>query len=82
MAFLKRKAFYDKDVPTGNWWTTITGIAVMVISIVVSILLAAGKIDPSQATPLNEALGGILAAIGQIIGYVSSIILMFKATDA
>lgn len=78
---LSTRAFYDKAVPTKNLVTSITGIILMALNLVVSILIATGKIDASQATPLNEALGGIVASIGQIIGYVTSIILMFRATD-
>lgn len=81
MALLSTRAFYDKAVPTRNLITSITGIAVMVITIVVSILLAAGKITGDQSIPLSDALNGIVAALSQIIGYVSSIILMFRAKD-
>lgn len=78
---LSTRAFYDKAVPTRNLVTSFTGIALMVINLVVSVLLLTGKILPEQATPLNEALGAIVASVGQIVGYVSSIILMFRATD-
>lgn len=77
-----KRNFYDRSVPTRNLITTISGIALMIVNLVVSILLATGKITPEQATPLNESLGAIVAAVGQIIGYVTSIILMFKSKDA
>jgi len=73
--------FYNRAVPTRNLVTSITGIVLMAINLIVTILIATGKITPEQATPINEALGGIVAAVGQIIGYVTSIILMFKAVD-
>jgi hypothetical protein len=73
--------FYNKAVPTKNLITTITGIAVMVINLAVTVLLATGKITAEQSGPLTESLSGIVAIIGQLIGYVSAIILMFKAVD-
>ena len=82
MALLKAKAFYDKDVSTNNLITTITGIVLTMIQLVVSVLLATGKIDVSQMGPLSENLAAVVTAAGQIIGYVSAIILMFRATDA
>lgn len=76
------KAIYDKSVPTRNLITTISGMAGLIISLVVSILIATGKIDETQSAPLSEALNGIVTAGVQIAGYVTSLILIFKAKDA
>ena len=75
------KAIFDPNVPTRNLITTITGMAGLIISLVVSILLATGKIDDTQTAPLSEALNGIVTAGVQIAGYVTSLILIFKAID-
>ena len=76
------KAIYDKSVPTRNLITTITGMAGLIISLVVSILIATGKVDETQSAPLSEALNGIVTAGVQIAGYITSLILIFKAKDA
>ena len=44
-------------------------------------LLATGKITSDEAQPLNEILMGIITVGGQLVGYVSALILMFKAKD-
>ena len=76
------KNFYDRSVPTRNLITTITGIVLMAINLIVSILLAAGKVTPEQAPVLTDTLGQIVAISSQLIGYISAIILMFESTDA
>jgi hypothetical protein len=76
------KAFYDKKAPTRNLVTTITGLLLTLVSVVVSVLLISGKITQDQTEPLSAALTGIITVGGQLIGYVSAIVLMFKATDA
>ena len=76
------KNFYDRSVPTRNLITTITGIVLMAIKLIVSILLAAGKVTPEQAPVLTDTLGQIVTISSQLIGYISAIILMFKSTDA
>lgn len=76
------KAIFDKSVPTRNLITTISGMAGLIISLVVSILIATGKIDETQSAPLSEALNGIVTAGVQIAGYITSLILIFKAKDA
>lgn len=76
------KAIYDKSVPTRNLITTISGMAGLIISLVVSILIATGKVDETQSAPLSEALNGIVTAGVQIAGYITSLILIFKAKDA
>lgn len=75
------RAFYDKSVPTRNLITTISGILLMAINLIVSVLLATGKITTEQSQPLTDALAATVTAVTQIVGYVSSIILMFKAKD-
>lgn len=54
----------------------------MAINLIVSILLAAGKVTPEQAPVLTDTLGQIVTISSQLIGYISAIILMFKSTDA
>ena len=76
------KNFYDRSVPTRNLITTITGIVLMAINLIVSILLAAGKVTPEQAPVLTDTLGQFVTISSQLIGYISAIILMFKSTDA
>jgi len=75
---MSTKAFYDKDVPSKNLVTTITGI----ITLVLTILMSAGVISPDQQTELQTNAFTIVDAVVMIWGAVSSIILMFKATDA
>lgn len=75
------KAFYNKEVPSRNLVTTISGILLMVVNLVVTVLLATGKITQDQAQPLNEIFAGIIAVGGQLVGYITSLILMFKAKD-
>ena len=76
-----KKNFYDKSVPTRNLVTTITGILLMIVNLVVSILLATGKITQDQVQPLSDILTGIITVGGQFVGYVSALILMFRAVD-
>ena len=76
------KNFYDKNVPTRNLMTTISGILLMSVNLVVSVLLLTGKVTQDQSQPLSDALTGIITVGGQLVGYITSIILMFKAKDA
>ena len=76
------KNFYNKDVPSRNLVTTISGILLLMANLVVTVLLATGKITSDQSQPLTDALAGIITVGGQLVGYVSSIILMFRAVDA
>lgn len=73
--------FYNKEVPSRNLVTTISGILLMAVQLVVTVLLATGKITQDQAQPLNEIFAGIIAVGGQLVGYITSLILMFKAKD-
>jgi len=79
---MSAKAFYDKSVPTRNLVTTISGILLMAANLVVTVLLATGKITSDEADPLNEILAGIITVGGQLVGYISALILMFKAKDS
>jgi fumarate reductase subunit D len=74
---MSAKAFYDRSVPTRNLVTTITGIVLLIIQIIVSI----GWITPDQGASLQTIVGGVITAVVQIVGYVSAVILMFKAKD-
>ena len=78
---MSAKAFFDRSVPTRNLVTTISGILLMLANIVVTVLLTMGKITSDQAQPLNDILAGIVTVGGQLVGYVSALILMFKAKD-
>jgi hypothetical protein len=73
--------FYNKEVPSRNLVTTISGILLMAVQLVVTVLLAMGKITSDQVQPLNEIFTGIITIGGQLVGYVSALILMFKAKD-
>ena len=78
---LSLRAFYDPKVKSRNLVTTITGILLTLINVVVSVLLATNRITGDQAQPLTDSLIGIVTAGANIAGYISSIILMFRATD-
>lgn len=75
------KNFFNREVPTRNLITTISGILLMAVQLVITVLLATGKITSDQVQPLNELLAGIIAAGTQIVGYVAALILMFRAKD-
>lgn len=72
-----KKNFYDKSVPTKNLVTTISGV----ILLVVTLLATLGVITSDQAAILQTQLGVLGGAVTAIIGVVSAIILMFKAKD-
>jgi fumarate reductase subunit D len=63
---------------TRNLVTTISGIIMLIIQIVVSV----GWINSEQGLHLQEIAGGAITAVVQLVGYVSAVILMFKAEDA
>ena len=79
---MSAKAFYDRSVPSRNLVTTISGILLMAANLVVTVLLATGKITSDDAQPLNDILAGIITVGSQLVGYVSALILMFKAKDS
>lgn len=72
------KAFYNKEVKTRNLVTTITGV----ITLVLTILVGFGVISPEQQGDLQTQAFTIVDAVIAIWGAVTSITLMFKATDA
>jgi hypothetical protein len=78
MAFLSKKAFHDKDVPTGNWVTTAIGI----ITSVLSVLVLVNVINVDQQSELQGYALTLKEAIVAIVGVVNGIIAMFKATDS
>ena len=77
MSFLSKKAFYNKEVSTGNLITTITGVVLMVVTILATV----GVITSDQAAVLQTHLGVIGTAVGSVTAAVSAIILMFRAKD-
>ena len=72
------KNFYNKEVPTRNLVTTITGI----ITLVLAVLVGFGIITPEQQTQLSANIMIIVQAVVGVWGAVTAIILMFKAQDA
>ena len=74
---MKSRNFYDKAVPSRNLVTTITGI----ITLILTILVGFGVITPEQSGDLQTNALTIVDAVVLIWGAISSIILMFKATD-
>jgi len=60
-----------------NWKTTVTGILLAVVTI----LSALGVFSPEQATGVQTQGSVIIEAVNVIIGAISALILMFKATD-
>jgi len=71
------KAIYDKNVPTKNLVTTISGIVTLLITILVSF----GVFTPEQAAGVTEQTTTLLTLIPQIISAVAALILIFKAKD-
>ena len=71
------KAVYDKEVPTKNLVTTITGI----IALVVAILVSTGVVTPEQSTGLQENAINIVNAVSVVVNAITGIILVFKAKD-
>ena len=74
---MKSRNFYDKAVPSRNLVTTITGV----ITLILTILVGFGVITPEQSGDLQTNAITIVDAVVLIWGAISSIILMFKATD-
>ena len=65
------RAIYDKEVPTKNLVTTITGV----ISLVISGLTLFQILEPDDAASLGEYSTMIVTAVAGIVG-------IFKAKDA
>jgi uncharacterized membrane protein len=78
MAFLSKRAFYDKEVPSGNLVTTVIGV----ITSILSVLVFLNVISLDQSTELSGYVLTLKEAIVAIIGVVQGIIAMFKATDS
>lgn len=68
---------YNREVPTRNLITTITGI----ISALLSILVLTGVLTPEQSGELSGHATAIVQGVTGIWGAITAIILMFKATD-
>ena len=60
-----------------NWVTTITGIVLAVTVLLTSL----GVITPEQSGAIQTQSQVILTAVGNVIGAVSALILIFKAKD-
>jgi len=71
------KNVYNKEVPTRNLVTTISGVIVLVVTLLVTI----GVLTQEQGTILSTQLGIAATAVQTLIGVISSIILVFKAVD-
>lgn len=72
------KNVFDRDVPTKNLVTTITGI----ITLLLSVLVGFGVLTPEQSTELNSQALIVIQAVTGIWGAIAAIILVFKAKDA
>lgn len=71
------KNIYDKNVPTKNLITTVTGI----VTIVITILVSFGVFTPEQAGQATEHTGTLLTAVPQVVSAIAALILIFKAKD-
>lgn len=71
------KNVFNREVPTRNLVTTISGV----ILAVVTVLILVGVITTEQGASLQEQLGIITIAVTQFISAVSALILVFKAKD-
>jgi hypothetical protein len=71
------KNFYDKNVPTRNLITTISGVVTLLITVLVSF----GVFTPEQATGVTEQTNTLLTAIPQVVSAIAALILLFKARD-
>jgi len=60
-----------------NLVTTVTGVALLVITILATV----GVLTSEQATVLSTQLGVVGTAVTSIVAAVSAIILIFKAKD-
>ena len=60
-----------------NWKTTITGILLAIVTI----LTAIGVFTPEQSAGVQAEGLKLIEAVSVIVGAISAIILMFKATD-
>ena len=66
-----------KNVLT-NWKTTFVGVLLLVTTLLTSY----GVIDAEQGADLTKYSNGIVNSIIELVGFVSSIVLIFKAKDS
>jgi protein-S-isoprenylcysteine O-methyltransferase Ste14 len=71
------KAVYDKNVPTKNLVTTISGI----VTLIITLLVTFGVFTPEQAEGVTTQTTTLLAIIPQAISAIAALILIFKAKD-
>jgi hypothetical protein len=71
------KNVYDKDAPTGNLVTTITGVVTMLVTILAALKVFTGE----QAAAIQAQVGVLAPAVISIVGAISALILVFKAKD-
>jgi hypothetical protein len=71
------KAFYDKSVPTKNLISTISGIVMLVISV----LAGLGVFTPAQAEAATTHTTTLLTLAPDIIGAITGILAIFKMKD-
>ena len=72
------KAIYDRNVPTRNLVTTITGI----ITLVVAVLVSLGVLTPELSSELTGHAISLVEAVSAAVMAISGIISIFKAKDA
>jgi len=63
---------------TRNLVTTISGIVLLVITILASF----GVLTPEQSTELQQHAISLIGLVESAVGIIAAIILMFKASDA
>jgi hypothetical protein len=71
------KNFYDKNVPTRNLVTTISGV----VTLLITILVGFGVIKPENQGDLQTHAATLINSGVAIWGAITAIILMFKAKD-
>ena len=69
---------YDREAPSRNLVTTITGILTLLLAVLVSF----GVLTPEQSADLNTQALVIIQAVTGVWGAIASIILIFKSKDA
>jgi len=72
------KAVYDREAPTANLVTTISGI----ITLVLAVLVALGVLTPEQSTEVGQHAMAILQAVVAIWSAIAGLVLIFKAKDS
>jgi len=72
------KVVYDREAPTFNLVTTISGI----ITLVLAVLVSFGVLTPEQSTEVGQHAMTILQAVVGIWSAITGLILIFKAKDS